>query len=57
MHTFSKSSKAPDTYYSARFKKRKINILTKTNLENVIKKKKAKTLIEEYYKRKGIPPP
>lgn len=56
MHTFGKGSKAPDTYYCVRFKKRGINVLTKSNLENVIKRKKAKSLIEEYCKRKGIPP-
>lgn len=32
-----------------------MNILIKTNLENIIKKKKAKSLIKEYYKRKSIP--
>jgi hypothetical protein len=57
MHTFGKGSKAPATYCGVRFKKRGINVLTKTNLENVIKKKKAKNFIEEYCRRKGIPPP
>jgi hypothetical protein len=52
---FGKGSRAPVTYYNVRFKKQGINILTKTNLENIVKKKKAKSLIEEYYKRKGIP--
>jgi hypothetical protein len=56
-YMFSKGSRAPATYYGVRFKKQGMNILTKTNLENVVKKKKAKSLIEEYCKRKGIPPP
>jgi hypothetical protein len=56
-HMFGKGSRAPATYCGVRFKKRGMNILTKTNLENVVKKKKAKSLIEEYCKRKGIPPP